>query len=610
MLSFLCEETATAYTHQALREMAIEQRIDALFFDAVCRELTLQAGYPRVINAKKFLDLLASDFQKDPVSLAQRYHLFLWKLQGTDGVRGLVSSPHLPFQKALFQFLQKKVLTPDFCYLYAKAFGKMLENQGLFSERKILAFAEDGRDFFGHQGLKQAILAALTQEGIRVQDLGILPTPFLAKYSLQNEMGAIMLTASHNPSSYNGIKVFVKGKKLYPRGPLGEYCLSGYFLGLCDNRFTFNEDIDFTSVETISVEQESLRWLLGEVSPLPIESLQKSPLLLDMANGAYSSIACNFFTQLGIPFMEVACTPGNQKINTGCGVGVLEELESEVPFSEGLPQILLSLFAAGRKSETKKAYGIVLDGDGDRAFVLAYQGGNDSVRIYDGDDLGYLIAYSQNARYQGKERPLFVSTIESDANLALSVAKKLRWQTKTTCVGDRWLIEDEDQIGQPFLGCERSGHLIFPLLVAVEGKDRETGTLCTGNGLLTALVSLTTLMENEPNAVIFPHGFRSSISKRTERLQGFYRDAPLWNTFFTEIQKSFPWVCTEQLFTQEPDMIFFGFTCADSIGVGHCYMRKSGTEPKISICVSVGEASRESAKEGIGRLHLLLDQEF
>jgi phosphomannomutase len=338
--------------------------------------------------------------------------------------------------------------------------------------------------------------------------------------------------------------------------------------------------------------------------------LQKSPILLDMANGAYSSLACNFFTRLGIPFIEVACTPGDKKINTGCGVGVLEELESEVTFSKDLPQTLLSLFAAGRKAETKKAYAIVLDGDGDRAFVLAYQGKTDSVRIYDGDDLGYMLASSQNATYQGKEKPLFVSTIESDANLALSVAKNLQWRTKTTCVGDRWLIEDEDQIGQPFLGCERSGHLILPLLVALQKKKGKTGILCTGNGLLTALLSLKAFMENELNAIVFAHGFRSSLSRRSGHLQGFYRNAPVWNTFFTALQESFPWVCTEQRFNQEPDMIFFGFTRADSTGVGHCYMRKSGTEPKISICVSVGEEDKACAKEGLETLFLMLEKEF
>ena len=610
MLSFLCEETAITYTHKAFRKEVLELGVEISLFDAACKELVLQAGYPRVINIRKFLDLLSSMPSKDPASLAQMYHIFSWKLQGTDGVRGLVASPYLPVREALSLFLQKKILTSGFCYLYAKAFVKMLETQGSFSKKRILAFAEDGRDFFSHQGLKQAIFAALSHEGVTIHDLGILPTPFLAKYSLQKGISALMLTASHNPASYNGIKAFIEGKKLYPQGFLGEYCLSAYFLDVCEDTSSFKEPSGDMHVERILLEQESCLWLLNQIKPLSVKPFMKSPLLLDTADGAYSSIAKQLFTYLEIPFSAVACTPGNRKINANCGVGILEELKREVTYSKDLPPTLLSLFDAGRQAETKQAYCIVLDGDGDRAFVLIYQGESDHIHLYDGDDLGYLLAYSKTATYQGEKQPLFVSTIESDANLALSVAKHLKWQTKTTCIGDRWLVDNENQKDLPFIGCERSGHLIIPLEVEVEDTKKRTEKLCSGNGLLTALLALKVLVENKEPPAGFTHGYRACFSQKTEGLQNFHRNSPIWNTFFREIQRAFPWGCTEQQFSQEPDMIFFTFTSSDSTDIGHCYMRKSGTEPKISICVSVGKETEENAKHGLDRLRFLLETEF
>ncbi|WP_320128867.1 hypothetical protein [uncultured Sphaerochaeta sp.] len=600
MIFFVNELPLGICNNTTARNIVLSKGIEIQTFDRVCRVLEDTFPYPRVFLLHRFLGQLILG-EENPAVLVSRSG---WKLQGTDGVRGLVSGMRLSYENALSEFWESRILTADFCYIYAKAFIYMLGEREIPT---VIAFGEDGRDLYGGGVLKQAIIAGLGGKGITIHDLGIVPTPFLAKYSLQNEIPAIMLTASHNPSCFNGIKIFMQGRKLYPEGQRGEYCLSGYFLAACEQELYCPEFGIPSPLEVIPTDPKNLSFLLASVDPTFSAQLKNATLLLDTANGAYTTLARNLFSELKIPIVEVACTPGFQKINSECGVGVLEDIGSEVFFSESLPLTVQKLFDAGRTSLSQKAYAIVLDGDGDRAFILEYKKERDCVVIHDGDALGYLLASWLQEGYWGKKRPLFISTIESDVSLGLSVKRNLNWRVKTTCVGDRWLVEDEKQVGEPFLGCERSGHLIIPISVKGGKSGEKEFLLCTGNGLLTALLALPVLLTDYH---MFDSGYRNGISQKSTHLDGFYRGSRQWKQFLAAIRSFFPWDCREQYFQEEPDMLFLGLYESEDHKFGHCYMRKSGTEPKISIYASVEKNYRAQIDAGLFHLKQALVEVF
>lgn len=664
-----------------------------------------------VVESTKLIDLfLEEDNDEDTASISAENlfsskNLFLWKLQGTDGIRGKVVkketvSDYLSGQNAGYQtdaeinspdaVTQLAVhgnLTKQFCYIYISAFITML-NENTAASMSTIVIAEDGRDYYERTELKTSIIKAAAESGVQVVDLGIVPTPYLAAYSSMYQVPGIMLTASHNPPEYNGVKLFLSGRKLYPFGDTGEYSLSWFVLRIAssvekvsthheqrmsktiDYRYRSDrEHADGVHDEVLermvfNVFKRSLLTIIPEAVinavHIPTQHLKvsnteamketaaidKPLLLIDAANGAYSSLAERLCQTLGINCISAASSPGRGKINAASGVGEIENLppsiknvsqltdlftEKSVPGKNGeipgetelgntheeLPLTVKKLIQAGQKSVLSEIYALVLDGDGDRGFLLKYDRLNDELQVYDGNDIGYMAASAldDNSREGGAEKKVFAYTVESNSALKSVIEEKLHWEIKESSVGDRWLVEGVLPEDSLFTACERSGHVIIPVVLPSRGFSEDSGdsdgkegdykndqkqvTLQTGNGFVTS-VAVYLLMNSEMRRSHVPIRFRRAawekkdiFSPKQNSFYKFYRNSLVWKEIKQIVKVSFPWVCREKVFQEDPHMLYFDLLDTENLSLGKFHIRNSGTEPKISLTLSVQGISNE-----------------
>jgi phosphoglucosamine mutase len=619
MVAYLRVETGGFLELAAMRDLASHAGVQVDLFDAIHTGLEKLFPYPHVLDPERLLGSISSSNLTLSGMLAHprrdEYLISLsrlagWKLQGTDGVRALVSTNRCSRHDSLKQFLHDRTISADFCSLYAEAFVRLVKANQPTMDLKVIAIAEDGRDHFARTGMKDGLIHGLCAGGVTVDDLGIVPTPFLAAYGLAHGIPAIMLTASHNPAAYNGIKLFVDGRKLYPDGPAGEYCLSWQVAELASQpESTSTPEVSAQiHVNHVPLMRERAMQLLDTalVRKFPVHLLQGAPLLLDAANGAYSEIAQDYLRSKGIPIVPIACTPAAGAINQECGVAELESLPPEINFDATLPGTVRALFSAGRSSFASRIYAVVLDGDGDRGFLLEYRKQSDTVLIYDGDELGYLLALDMKDHAPldvlptESESPLiFNCTMESDITLAQTLREQAQATVNITCVGDRYLLEHVPSDTQNYVGCEKSGHVIVPVTITEE-KPGEPGVvrLFSGNGLLTVLRALPRVLaahSDGKDILRISRGHRLQFTIRNRPLERFHRDSSCWNSITKLVESTLKWTTRQQIFQQEPDMLYYDVYDSHAGIIGRWYMRKSGTEPKISVCLWIDPVNKESA---------------
>ena len=275
--------------------------------------------------------------------------------------------------------------------------------------------------------LEDAFAAGVASVGGNAVLGGVLPTPAVALLSL--DLG-IVVSASHNPPEYNGIKFFDgAGQKLTdaaeeeiealldepPRGERGA--------------------IDRIGVAADSYTEHVLDRFGSQLGGLTVA--------VDCANGAYSGIAPSAFERLGAEVLPLADKPDGTNINVGCGATDLRLLQEQV-------------VGAGAD------FGVAFDGDGDR--MLAVDGNGE---IVDGDQILAILALHLQV-------DTVVVTVMTNLGFHRLMADN-GIRVVTTDVGDRYVLEAlrrEDAI----LGGEQSGHLI-----CLDGH-------VTGDGLAAALL--------------------------------------------------------------------------------------------------------------------------
>jgi phosphoglucosamine mutase len=282
------------------------------------------------------------------------------------------------------------------------------------------------------------LVAGLTKVGVQVTQVGVITTPGLAYITREGSyVAGVMVTASHNPFTYNGVKVFDgQGGKLddTTEAALNNLIVSGVVDRpggdlTRDSQLT-NKYIDF---------------LMHSVEGLDLTGLR---IAVDMANGSASAIASTVFTKLGASVTPLFDAPNGTNINDGCGATNTTVLQQTV-------------------LNNKLDLGIAFDGDADRLMLVDNLG-----RECNGDHILYLLAVAEGA--QG-----VVATVMS--NLGLEQAPERNGiQLSRAQVGDRYVLEGLRATGYS-LGGEQSGHIIFPDL------------LMTGDGLLAAVQVLHVL---------------------------------------------------------------------------------------------------------------------
>ena len=321
---------------------------------------------------------------------------------GTDGVRGIVGQD----------------LTPELVEQLGRAATLWSDGGRVFVGRDTRESSEELEEAFG-----RGVVAA----GGNAVLAGVLPTPAVALLAL--DLGAV-ISASHNPPEYNGVKLFDgEGRKLTDAA---EEEIEALF------------DVAFAGspgqVDHVDVAEESYLDHIVERFGTDLSGLK---LVVDCANGAYSGIAPTAFERLGAEVTAIGCEPDGTNINVGCGATDLSTLQQTVTSSGA-------------------DLGVAFDGDGDRMLAVGARG-----EVVDGDQILAILMLHLGV-------DLVAVTVM--ANLGLHrLAEERGIRVVTTDVGDRYVLEALRR-ENGILGGEQSGHLIYL-------RDH-----VTGDGLAAALL--------------------------------------------------------------------------------------------------------------------------
>ncbi|MBX9265923.1 phosphoglucosamine mutase [Chromobacterium violaceum] len=353
------------------------------------------------------------------------------KYFGTDGVRGEVG---------------KFPITPEFVMRLGYAAGRVLVNHDQDSRPSVL-IGKDTR-ISGYM-LEAALQAGFTAAGVNVLLTGPLPTPGIAYLTraLRLEAG-VVISASHNPFQDNGIKFFAEG------GNKLDDALELEIEAMLDQPMATNPSLELGRARRIDGAAE--RYIEFCKSTFPNElSLKGLKLVVDCANGATYHIAPKVFHELGAELVEIGCEPNGYNINDKVGATYPKALQMAV-------------------LEHQADFGIALDGDGDRLIMVDAAG-----RVYDGDQLIYVIAKARAAR--GELKGGVVGTVMTNMAMELALQKQ-GVPFGRAKVGDRYVLEMLHADGWQ-VGGEASGHILC--------LDKHS----TGDGIISSLQVLASLKQ-------------------------------------------------------------------------------------------------------------------
>jgi phosphoglucosamine mutase len=321
---------------------------------------------------------------------------------GTDGVRGIVG----------------EFMTPELVETLGKAATLWSGSGGVFIGRDTRASGPE---------LEQAFARGVVAAGGNAVLAGVLPTPAVALLALG--LG-VVISASHNPPEYNGVKFFDRdGQKLTDEA---EEEIEALFDAPAAERPG--------SIDQVGIATDSY---LAHVVERFGSDLSGVRLGVDCANGAYAGLAPQAFRQLGAAVAAIGDAPDGTNINAGCGATDLRALQALVT-AEGLD------------------LGVAFDGDGDRMLAVDERG-----EIVDGDQIVAILAL-----HLGVD----LVAVTTMANLGFHRLMEERGiRVLVTDVGDRYVLEALRREGG-MLGGEQSGHII-----CLDGH-------VTGDGLAAALL--------------------------------------------------------------------------------------------------------------------------
>jgi len=352
------------------------------------------------------------------------------QLFGTDGIRGVAGE--FP-------------LTEESTYLIGRALGRDLL-RGSWKAQALLG--QDTRET--SRWIADRVAAGLAAVGVEVHSAGVITTPGVAYLARARGFAAgVVISASHNPWTDNGIKVF-----------------SGDGFKLTDERELAIENEIFALLAKPGAADDTALKVAGPTLPgeaalrkLYIESLARSVssdlsalrVLVDCANGAATAEAPELFRGMGVQATFTHVTPDGKNINEGCGALHPEALGRTVAESGG-----------------KFDLGVTFDGDADRSLFCDAAG-----RVVNGD--GVLLLTARDLHERGKlAGDTVVATTMSNMGVEIAL-KNSGIRMLRANVGDKYVLEEMLKTGAT-LGGEQSGHIIF--------RD---GDATTGDGLLTAL---------------------------------------------------------------------------------------------------------------------------
>ena len=301
--------------------------------------------------------------------------------------------------------------------------------------------------------LASALMAGICSVGANAIFVGVMPTPAIAYLTRKHKVDAgVVISASHNPMEFNGIKFFNgDGYKLSDaledeieeliKNNMKDVVLPiGSGVGKIDYRF--------------DLVDQYVR-LMKKCVPLDLSGLK---IVVDCAEGASYYTSVKTLKDLGANLVAIHTEPDGTNINANCGSTHMDELKARVVYE-------------------KADIGLAFDGDADRMLAVDEKG-----ELVDGDQVMAICGLHMKQKGQLKKDTIVVTVM---SNLGLDImAKKEGLKLEKTKVGDRYVLENMMENGYN-IGGEQSGHIIF--------LDDNT----TGDGLLSALHLLKVLVETK-----------------------------------------------------------------------------------------------------------------
>ncbi|MHA2243846.1 MAG: hypothetical protein ACXADY_02665 [Candidatus Hodarchaeales archaeon] len=563
---------------------------DRIITQLLNSEYIINYPYPVLIDLAKTIELYQSNTSlPENERIESSFLMSRINFMGTDGIRGKIS---LETDDYLKDLTTKNVLTPELIRNCVFSFANLLLHKKIIEENDTVCIGDDGRDRITNGKFKNALIDGFLGANIHVYDLGIVPTGIVPYQLLKKgfKAGAV-LTASHNPSNQNGIKFFLNGRKLLPEGELGDFTLSAFIY------YYYLHEILPERKASVSVSKnivaESTDFILSVLPQNITVLLRDSIIIFDSANGAFTEIGINVMDTLQLDYTSVNDVPDGHNINKNCGVAELEG--HDIFHAKSLdvhPRLIKETFSIGRKNDPGKVFGISLDGDGDRGYVVHYNKENDSVYVINGDKCGYILAdYFLKSRKVEPKDFFFVLTIESDLMAASSVEKNLGLKTKIVSVGDKWIGNFDE--GELLIGVETSGHLIFPIEFVTDSNQKVK--LLTGNGLLTSLMVLAAIKELDLSTEKIFLPFKPGISETFYVFfidkSRFYKGSTVWTKDIELINGEILRLIENKRVSsdtklvleekEDPNVLYMNIVDANEVQ-GCIFVRNSGTEDKIA----------------------------
>lgn len=353
------------------------------------------------------------------------------RLFGTDGVRGVANED----------------LTPLLAMQLGQAGAYVLTKET--NHKPTIMVGCDTR--ISGDMLANALMAGACSVGANAVYVGVIPTPAVAYLTKKYKVDAgVVISASHNPVEFNGIKFFDgNGYKLpdeledeiealIKNNMDGVKFPTGSGVGKIKYRTDAREEYINHSIQSVNIDLSNLK------------------IVVDCAEGASYYTSIEAFKELGANVVAIHNNPDGTNINANCGSTHMEELCARVVYE-------------------KADMGIAFDGDADRMLAVDENG-----KLVDGDQIMSIIGNYMKKKGTLKNDTIVV-TVMSNLGMTL-MAKREGIHLETTKVGDRYVLENMRANGYN-LGGEQSGHII--------NLDRNT----TGDGLLSALLLLQVVVD-------------------------------------------------------------------------------------------------------------------
>ncbi len=537
-------------------------------------------------------------------------NLMVTRLFGTDGIRGKVDISLVEEKQVIEKLLVKREISPPLFRLLGEVLGRIYD---LFpGQGNEVVIGWDQRP--NNELLAEYLTLGLQISGMKVTHIGICATPTLHYATLENSARiGCMITASHNPVSDSGLKVFdSNGYKTTPE-------IEDHISKVAEHLAKEEREIDAIEHQILTTPNKDLsksgwsknhhisilnerfnifKQLFGDIKK-DKTNIFSTPFLLDSSKGFAGEWLASWINEnTGIECREISSQA--TVMNHNCGAGEISPTQTWT--FEQASQDNHILINQLTPAESGTIVAAALDGDGDRCLII--QATPTGFKVVDGDEIADLVV---NAGTISGNDWVLAASIESDLSLLSNLD---RFPTKVkpieTAVGDRWLsfalrnnLNNNSDDKTPFprvIGVEDSGHIVLP---SRHPRSDISWTL-VGDGAATLVAYFLAILNHEPNNSM-NRGWKKRVSA-----QEVNRD--LWdgkNTLSDEVEN----IAREKLsalgnlknwtrsdLDGEPNlMLIHANMDSGELSLG---IRNSGTQAKISVSLRLSsEIKTQGMKE-------------